>query len=173
MPDDAIQATWYYVGHYGQLGPLTLDQMGELVRDGVIGNDTFVWRQGMPDWAAAADCRELVPFGLIQPSAGPPPVPTLQPAGAGVHPPIMYSPPAPSLRWDSGAPTSDRSRVLGGVLNLIPGVGRIYLGYVAVGVLQAMTTILCGVGLLWAVADAIYILAGGLKHDGYGRKFVE
>lgn len=173
MPEDATQATWYYVGHYGQLGPLTLDQMGELVRDGVVGNDTFVWRQGMPDWAAASACHELVQFGLIQPSAAPPPVPTLQPAGVGNHPPIVYSAPSSIQPWDAGAPISDRNRTLGGALNLIPGVGRIYLGYVAVGVLQALTTILCGVGLIWAVVDAIYILSGGLKHDGYGRKFAE
>lgn len=172
MPDEPATAHWYYVGHYGQLGPLTLEQMGELVRDGVVANDTYVWKEGMPDWTTASRCDELLRHGLVSPSAGPPPVPSFQvPPGSLQR--ITGSTEPSVLTWGAGAPISDRSRVLGGGLNLIPGVGRIYLGYVAIGVLQALTTLLCGVGFLWALVDSIFILSGGLKHDGYGRRFAE
>lgn len=172
MSGDSATAQWYYVGHYGQLGPLTLQQVGELIQDGVIGPDTFVWRVGMTDWVAASGCRELEPFGIVSSSlSAPPPVPT---AGATIsYQPVASAPAAPVVRWSGNAPVSDRNRTLGGVLNLIPGVGRIYLAYPAIGVLQFLTTLFCGVGILWAVIDAIYIMSGGLKFDGYGRQFAD
>ena len=71
-----------------------------------------------------------------------------------------------------GVIRSDRSRAVGGVLQLFPGVGRMYLGYWAHGVLQLVFT-LCGFGLLWSWVDGLYILAGGVKLDGYGRRLPE
>lgn len=70
-----------------------------------------------------------------------------------------------------GGVTSPSSRVLAGVLQiLLPGVGRMYLGYTAIGVLQLVLTI-CTIGILWIwpIVDGILILAGAVKHDGYGR----
>ena len=70
-------------------------------------------------------------------------------------------------------PISDRSRPLAGVLNLIfPGVGRLYLGYMALGILQLLFA-LCGVGIIWSFIDGILMLAGSLKYDGYGRRLKE
>lgn len=67
-------------------------------------------------------------------------------------------------------PRSDKSRTTGGVLQLIvPGIGRIYLGYPAIGVLQLILTP-CGVGWLWSIIDGVIILAGGVRMDGYGRQ---
>lgn len=64
---------------------------------------------------------------------------------------------------------SDKSRTLGGILQLlVPGVGRIYLGYSATGILQLASS-LCGVGILWSWIDGIFILSGGVSIDGYGR----
>jgi len=169
MSGETASAQWYYVGHYGQLGPLTLQQVGELIQDGVVGPDTFVWQIGMSDWVKASVCTELAQFGLGPASFSvPPPVPT---AGAPItyHPAVATA--APLAQWAGSSPVSDRNRTLGGVLNFIPGVGRIYLAYPAIGVLQLLSTVLCGVGAIWAVIDAIYILAGGLKFDGYGRQF--
>ena len=69
-----------------------------------------------------------------------------------------------------GTLRSDKSRVTAGALNFIPGVGRIYLGYSAIGALQIVTFVLCGVGLIWSWIDAVLILAGHVKLDGYGRQ---
>ena len=46
-------ADWYYIGHYGQLGPLTREQIDELIDGGVIARDTFVWSTGMAEWQPA------------------------------------------------------------------------------------------------------------------------
>src|SRR5687768_11065877 len=72
-------ADWYYIGHYGQLGPLTLEQMDELVQGGVIGHDTYVWRSGMTDWLHAATVNELsssFSAGAAFNSPPPPPMPS-------------------------------------------------------------------------------------------------
>lgn len=68
---------------------------------------------------------------------------------------------------------SDKSKTAGGILQLlIPGIGRIYLGYLAIGVLQLVLTP-CGVGLIWSWIDGVVILSGGVKLDGYGRQLNE
>jgi len=186
----ALLADWYYIGHYGQLGPLTREQIDDLVDGGVIEGETYVWCTGMGDWRPAIQVTEL--RAVIQPTIiqrpPPPPSPSLQPS-----PPPMgrpYSPPSlghqstlPSMGTDlfpnqyaNYQPTyatipSDRNRIVAGLLQLlIPGVGRIYLGYAAHGVLQLILTPCLGLGWFWSVIDGILILAGGLKLDGYGRR---
>lgn len=181
MSPDNAPAEWYYVGHYGQLGPLTLEQMSELTADGVVTHETYVWRTGLGDWTQAQNVPDLrSALGALQPEAlpakpmGPPPVP-VGPRSVSPASPEPFS--TYSVHSQSGwqyiqshAPKSDKNRVLGGLLNLIPGVGRLYLGYMAHGVLQIFTTFFCGVGLFWAWIDALYILTGGVKLDGYGRR---
>jgi TM2 domain-containing membrane protein YozV len=71
-----------------------------------------------------------------------------------------------------GIVRSDRSRAIAGLLQVIPGVGRMYLGYWAHGVLQLVFT-MCGIGLFWSWIDGLIILAGGVKLDGYGRRLPE
>ena len=66
-------------------------------------------------------------------------------------------------------PKSDKNRIAAGLLNFLPGFGRFYLGYLAHGILQFITAWCLGVGFIWAWIDAIYILSGGVKEDGYGR----
>lgn len=178
MSDLNGQAEWFYVGHYGQLGPLTLEQVSELARDGVISPETFVWKGGMTDWAPAQNVVELREFVVIvSPEFVPPPtpgsvhrqaMPPPAPANFQTHSPISHS----SANWvylESGAPMSDKSRVTAGLLNLLPGIGRFYMGYAAHGILQLFTAFFCGIGLVWSIIDGIYILMGGVKYDGYGR----
>jgi hypothetical protein len=66
---------------------------------------------------------------------------------------------------------SDRSRIAAGIMQLfLPGIGRIYLGYMAIGVLQLLFTfITCGVAWLWPFIDGVLILTGTPRLDGYGR----
>ena len=181
MSDVSAPADWYYVGHYGQLGPLTLAQMNELAGDGVIGADTYVWRNGMADWAAAGAVEELrEALGAVQPElvppgvpASPPPVPVQSYAPISPQHPAVDGMPAQSS-WQyirTHAPKSDKSRILAGVLNLVlPGVGRLYLGYAAHGIMQLFLVPCGGIGIIWGFIDGIYILAGGIKLDGYGQR---
>lgn len=186
-------ADWYYIGHYGQLGPLTREQIDELVQGGVIARDTYVWSTGMSDWLPAESCPDLrAQFVNTAPNAPPPPpAPRLDPGpsmpqprsygvdvGIAPHhlPPSTYSSISPygSYHPVFSAARSDKSRALGGILNLIiPGVGRMYLGYSAIGVLQLVSSACFGVGYIWSFIDGILILTGGLKFDGYGRELPE
>lgn len=199
-------ATWYYVGTFGQLGPLTTEQLSELIEASVVERTTFVWKPGMNDWIQASSCMELMPiFKSLEPFLGPPP---FQPPSAGgtTSPSVPSVPrtpgvpaaaatpgfaPAPGF-YGSGMPNdgtnpmyvpqtfqrpislikSDRSRTLAGILQLlIPGAGRLYLGYSALGVIQLMLGIMtCGALHVWSMIDGILLLSGQVRIDGYGRE---
>lgn len=164
---------WYYVGQFGQLGPLSLEQMEELIDSGVIMRETYVWKRGMADWVLAGSLHEfstlLTPTTPPPPPSGPP-VRTSQPRGQAGTVTSMSSPP-PMHYQVYGSPSS---RVLAGLLQILPGVGRMYLGYLAIGVLQLVLTLLtCGIMILWSWVDGIVILAGGVKTDGYGRALAD
>ena len=165
---------WYYIGHYGQLGPLTRDQITELIEGEVISYETYVWRVGMSEWASAGRVPELgALFKAANQLAPPPPPPgpptvTMDPRTVNTYG-TVYS------NYDRSLTVvkSDKSRTVAGILQLIiPGVGRIYLGYSAYGVLQLVFS-LCFVGWLWSFIEGIYILAGGIKYDGFGRRLGE
>jgi len=173
---------WYYIGHYGQLGPLTRDQINELIEGDVIAHDTYVWKVGMSEWIPAGRVSELtVQFSAQIGSMSPPPPPTGPPGYPPAGPPALnyprtdssYSPVYANYQRSLVTIKSDKSRTLAGILQLfLPGIGRIYLGYAAYGVLQLFFS-LCGVGAIWSFIDGIYILAGGVKYDGYGRRLGE
>lgn len=186
-------ADWFYVGHYGQLGPLTLEQMGELCQDGVVDRETYVWKNGMAAWQMAQATPELEPF-LPKLAPQMPPQAPITPPAFGATPPVQqaqtYIPPAPIVDpvpglWGYGqgapptqlaafhAPKSDKKRMVAGALNLLPGFGRFYLGYSAHGALQLMTSVFCLVGWIWSIIDGLYIMGGGVKYDGYGRELTD
>ena len=59
--------------------------------------------------------------------------------------------------------------ILAGVLNLIiPGVGRLYLGYIGTGIAQLLLSFI-GVGAIWSFIDAIIMFTGGVTVDGSGN----
>ncbi len=187
-------AAWYYVGSFGQLGPLTLEQMEELIEGGVIEKSTFVWKPSMNDWLPAGNVTELMSaFKLVEPMASPPPLPGTVPPQAPQHQPTSFAPtynpgyqPAPAYQQSVPMarpvavqpygynrtlhlPRSDKSRTVSGILQLIiPGVGRMYLGYAALGVIQFILCF-CLVGFFWSIIDGIMILSGKVGIDGYGR----
>jgi hypothetical protein len=41
---------WFYSLDGQQNGPVSDDQLDELLRSGKINRDTHVWREGMTDW---------------------------------------------------------------------------------------------------------------------------
>lgn len=177
MSDTAISSEWYYVGHYGQLGPLTLEQMIELAQDGVIAQDTFVWKPGMSEWRQANEVSELrtsffTPATQLMPPPAPPNASRNPMTPPGAPPAAMNQVAVAQGGWNylaNSVPKSDKNRVTGGLLNLLPGFGRFYLGYAAHGALQLLTSLFCGIGFIWSIIDGIYILMGGVKYDGYGR----
>lgn len=190
-------AQWYYIGLHGQIGPLEEDQVAELIECGVIETDTFVWRSGMPQWVPAGQVPELLAqmrqlHPVVETPPAPPMIPPRTPGEAvgsqGTNGPSpLPQPPVPQAAYGQPPYTmpashlpggylatsikSDRSRVAGGILNImVPGIGRMYLGYGAIGVLQLVGTLLtCGLLWVWPFIDGLLILSGTPKVDGYGR----
>lgn len=126
---------------------------------------------------------EVPPPGYWAPGAFPPPV---YPPGP-MPPPYYPDPSAPYGRHPfTGEPLSDKSKLAAGLLQLIGlfgilGIGRLYLGYVGLGIAQLLIGIFggliiglltCGVGFLipvvWAIVDAVLILSDKVR-DARGR----
>lgn len=63
-----------------------------------------------------------------------------------------------------------KSKLAAGLLNiLLPGVGRIYLGYIGIGVTQLILSFAFGIGWIWSFIDGILILTGSVVVDGKGN----
>lgn len=68
---------WYYADAGRQVGPLDDAALDELVRTGVVRDDTLVWREGMATWQPHATARPR-PVPQV-----PPPAPTGVPVSMG------------------------------------------------------------------------------------------
>jgi hypothetical protein len=54
-------ARWYHLQGTDQRGPVGLDAIRDLVLDGTVGPETYVWADGMPDWLPAREVPALTP----------------------------------------------------------------------------------------------------------------
>jgi len=57
---------WYYADGGRQVGPIEETALDELVRSGLVRDDTLVWREGMPNWQ---------PHGTVRAPKPPAPMP--------------------------------------------------------------------------------------------------
>jgi uncharacterized RDD family membrane protein YckC len=65
--------TWYYADAGRQVGPIEESALDDLVRAGVVRDDTLVWRDGMPNWqphGLARGVRPAVPMPAVPIAAG-------------------------------------------------------------------------------------------------------
>jgi hypothetical protein len=54
-------ARWFHLQGGERQGPVPLADMRELVLEGTLGPDSWVWADGMPDWKHVRDVPALVP----------------------------------------------------------------------------------------------------------------
>lgn len=67
----------YMVGVNGQqAGPFDWNQLQQLVSQGQLTQQTYVWKQGMPNWDFAGNVQELQPLFM---NAAPPQIPGMPP----------------------------------------------------------------------------------------------
>jgi TM2 domain-containing membrane protein YozV len=70
-----------------------------------------------------------------------------------------------------------KSKLAAGLLGIFVGgfgVHRFYLGYVGIGIVQIIVTLItCGVGALWGFIEGIVIIAGGWPKDAQGLPLKE
>lgn len=75
-------AIWYYTQGGQQVGPVTVDQLRQMMGTGQLGSGDLVWRDGMAQWAPASTVPELG-------TRGPAPV---QPLAYGNYAPVAGAP---------------------------------------------------------------------------------
>jgi hypothetical protein len=91
---------WYYSDAGQQAGPIEDADFQELVRRGMVRDDTPVWREGMGAWAAYATVKPAPPAPQATPHPAPPapaqpqPKPAPAPAPAIAYTPQQFVPPA-------------------------------------------------------------------------------
>ena len=99
---------WYYSKNGTQLGPVEESELRAKLASGAVSAADLVWREGMPDWSAAARVAELSATGppLSAPPLGgvtqsPYSPPQSQPAPAYPQTRIYQGPDIPTNLWQS------------------------------------------------------------------------
>jgi len=146
-------------------------------------------RAGRPQWTPVL-AWDIIGSVTEPPFSGSenPPQPPFPPPYQGQQPPYPGQPagypgaypaayPAAYYGVDAyGRPLSDKSKLTAGLLQIFLGgfgVGRFYLGYTTIGVLQLVVTfVTCGIGSVWGLIDGIMILVGSVP-DPQGRTLRE
>ena len=89
-PDEApppVAATWYLRSESGeQFGPAGDEVFAEWIRAGRVTPESFVWRDGWPDWRPAKTCADALPAPL---AGSPPQTPQAIPSLTSVSPPSV------------------------------------------------------------------------------------
>jgi len=70
-----------------------------------------------------------------------------------------------------------KSKIVAGILGIFLGglgIHRFYLGYIGIGVIQIVVTVItCGIGHLWGFIEGILILTGNINKDSLGNDLIE
>ncbi|MDJ0697515.1 GYF domain-containing protein [Mastigocoleus sp. MO_188.B34] len=137
---------WYFVQNSTQKGPVSLEEIRDLINRGDIHSATLVWTQGMDGWVAIleTELKDLFPEDM------PPPIPTDIP------------PPIPTRRSGSTA-TNQKLLEPGRLLrDSFSYVGTVYIPMLTFFVPSLFINILLGLALLenspgvWVLLSVIY-----------------
>lgn len=71
-PPPPILSQYHILVNNVQQGPYSVQQLQQLVQQGVFNAQTYVWKQGMTEWQTAASCAEL--SGMFVATPPPPPI---------------------------------------------------------------------------------------------------
>ena len=64
-----MPAVWYVAVREERKGPLTLDQIAQLIKENVVNDQALAWKRGMENWQPAATIPELAGlFAAIVPN---------------------------------------------------------------------------------------------------------
>lgn len=72
------QSTYFLYVNGQQIGGQTVSMIQQLILQGSVNRDTFVWTQGMANWVAAAQVPTLAGLFMTPPPIATPPVPPTQ-----------------------------------------------------------------------------------------------
>jgi hypothetical protein len=69
MDSVAFTDRWFYKTGDAKAGPVSTDQLRNMLRQGAVPSDSRVWRDGMEAWLPAAEVHELLPTGFLHTSS--------------------------------------------------------------------------------------------------------
>jgi hypothetical protein len=98
---------WYYASNGQQQGPVTTTALRGLLASGSVKSTDLVWREGMSNWAPAAENRELCPGAPA--STGYPVAPAAREPVPVARVERRYDDDEPRDRWTERRPTRRRS----------------------------------------------------------------
>jgi TM2 domain-containing membrane protein YozV/RNA polymerase subunit RPABC4/transcription elongation factor Spt4 len=71
----------------------------------------------------------------------------------------------------------EKSKIAAGLLGIFLGglgIHRFYLGYIGIGIVQIIVTLITfGIGAIWGFIEGILILTGSINQDAKGRPLVD
>lgn len=148
---------WFVrIGGQQQVGPVTEEQVQQMIQLNQLRPTDLVWREGMPSWVVA---NTLFAFPMQPPPVGPAAPVSVPPGGYYQQP--GYYPQQPGVAGGSDWLTALLLCIfLGGF-----GAHRFYTGHTGIGVVQLFTLGGCGI---WALVDFIMILTNSYRDvNGY------
>jgi uncharacterized protein (TIGR00266 family) len=95
----SMDKIWYTAINGQTQGPVTEEELGRQIRGGQLNAQSYVFRQGMSDWAILGQLPELQPY-LLPPAVDPAPDGDAQPAAPAAEP----QPAAPAADPAAGVP---------------------------------------------------------------------
>lgn len=92
--------SWFYIKDNQQHGPVTKNDLIQMLVDGTLSLDTMIWSQGMAEWTTARDIKDLIPSDILPPPIiSPSPIIKMtssideeayQPSGPQIRPWVRY-----------------------------------------------------------------------------------
>lgn len=95
----AFAADYYVIVNNSQQGPVPMEQLQQMAKDGAVSKGSMVWKDGMADWVKAGDQQDLQSLFASSPPQLPPAMPSSAPPSA--------PPPAPIASNDETIRQSD------------------------------------------------------------------
>lgn len=163
IPATPTKPTWYYTVGEEQYGPVSLLELRRLVASGEVIETDLVWKEGMPDWRAVRDAKEIKGTTSSEPKMG-------RNRQAGINQAFCYAcgtaidtraelcPECGVRQLNKNDP--EKSRVTVAILALFVGglgIHRFYLGGTSNVVLGIIYLIFC-----WTFIPAIVALIEGI-----------
>jgi len=155
---------YYVVGGNGQqYGPVDEETVRAWIGEGRVGSVSLSFRTGETEWTPMGSRPEFQELFAARPVV--PQVPAV---------PAAMAPPGTLV---VGAPYGTKDWLTALLLSIFLGlfaVDRFYLGYVGLGIVKLLVSVLtCGIaGWIWWLIDIILIATGSLK-DAQGRALIK
>ena len=86
-------AEWYYQREGQRAGPVTIDELRQMLRAGQVHRDELVWGAGMADWLPASQVDKLRESSFLNPGQGVPGAGGAQPITSGMTAPAAAGQP--------------------------------------------------------------------------------